>query len=193
MDIISVLQLFGGIGLFLFGMTLMGNSLKRLAGSGLEQLLATMTTSKNKALGRVKGWSFGTAVTGIIQSSAATTIMLIGFVNAGIMKLAQAVPVVLGANVGSTITAQILRLGDLGGGTVILQVLKPSGFAPILVAIGAFIYIFIKRKRQQDLAGILLQLFNQEFKHVFSSFISLPGRPHRAGKNYGPAAYSVRR
>ena len=134
MDFISILELFGGVGLFLFGMSLMGSSLEQLAGSGLEQILATMTTSKNKALGAVKGWAFGTGVTGIIQSSAATTIMLIGFVNAGIMTLAQAIPVVLGANVGSTVTAQILRLGDLGGGSIILQIFKPSGFAPILVA-----------------------------------------------------------
>lgn len=176
MDFISILELFGGVGLFLFGMSLMGSSLEQLAGSGLEQILATMTTSKNKALGAVKGWAFGTGVTGIIQSSAATTIMLIGFVNAGIMTLAQAIPVVLGANVGSTVTAQILRLGDLGGGSIILQIFKPSGFAPILVAVGAFIYIFIKKKRQKQIAGILLGLGTLFYGMVMMEEVFLPLR-----------------
>ena len=91
---ISALQLFGGVGLFLFGMSLMGSSLETLAGGGLEKILQTLTTSKKKAVGILKGWGLGLSVTGIIQSSAATTIMLIGFVNAGIMTLAQTIPVV---------------------------------------------------------------------------------------------------
>ena len=108
MDILSILQLFGGIGLFLFGMSLMSSSLEKLTGSGLERVLETVTTSKKKGVGAVKGWAFGMGVTGVIQSSAATTIMLVGFVNAGIMKVAQAMPVVFGSNVGSTVTAQII-------------------------------------------------------------------------------------
>ena len=120
MDILSILQLLGGIGLFLYGMSLMGSSLEKLAGSGLERILEKLTTGKNKAAGYIKGWGLGAGVTAIIQSSAATTIMLIGFVNAGIMKLAQAIPVIMGANVGSTITAQILRLGDLGSDNLLL-------------------------------------------------------------------------
>lgn len=156
MDILSVLQLLGGIGLFLYGMSLMGSSLEKLAGSGLERILEKLTTSKRKGVGFIKGWGLGAGVTAIIQSSAATTIMLIGFVNAGIMKLYQAIPVVMGANVGSTVTAQILRLGDLGSDNLILKLLKPSSFAPMLVGIGAFILLFTKKKKAKDIAGIMV-------------------------------------
>ena len=155
---INVLELFGGIGLFLFGMNLMGSSLKKLAGSGLEKILATLTTSKRKGVGALKGWGLGLGVTGIIQSSAATTIMLIGFVNAGIMTLAQAIPVVYGSNVGSTVTAQILRLGDLGSGNLVLKLLKPSSFAPMLVAVGTFTYLFTRKQKIRDICGILVGL-----------------------------------
>ena len=158
MDILSILQLFGGVGLFLFGMSLMGSSLETLAGGSLEKILETLTTSKKKGVGEIKGWGLGTAVTAIIQSSAATTIMLIGFVNAGIMKLGQAIPVVFGSNVGSTATAQILRLGDIGSGNLVLRLLKPSSFAPMLVGVGAFIVLFAKKKRLKDIAGILIGL-----------------------------------
>ena len=158
MDILSVLQLLGGVGLFLYGMSLMGSSLEKLAGSGLERILEKLTTSKRKGVGYIKGWGLGAGVTAIIQSSAATTIMLIGFVNAGIMKLGQAIPVVMGANVGSTVTAQILRLGDLGSDNLILKLLKPSSFAPMLVGIGAFILLFTKKKKAKDIAGIMVGL-----------------------------------
>lgn len=158
MDILSVLQLLGGVGLFLYGMSLMGSSLEKLAGSGLERILEKLTTSKRKGVGYIKGWGLGVGVTAIIQSSAATTIMLIGFVNAGIMKLGQAIPVVMGANVGSTVTAQILRLGDLGSDNLILKLLKPSSFAPMLVGIGAFILLFTKKKKAKDIAGIMVGL-----------------------------------
>lgn len=155
---INVLELFGGVGLFLFGMNLMGSSLEKLAGSGLEKILATLTTSKHKGVGPLKGWGLGLGVTGIIQSSAATTIMLIGFVNAGIMTLAQAIPVVYGSNVGSTVTAQILRLGDLGSGNLFLQLLKPSSFAPMLLSVGTFIYLFTRKQKLKDISGILVGL-----------------------------------
>lgn len=158
MEILSVLQLLGGVGLFLYGMSLMGSSLEKLAGSGLERILEKLTTSKKKGVGAIKGWGLGAGVTAIIQSSAATTIMLIGFVNAGIMKLGQAIPVVIGANVGSTVTAQILRLGDLASDNLILKLLKPSSFAPMLVGVGAFILLFTKKKKAKDTAGILVGL-----------------------------------
>ena len=144
--------------MFLFGMSYMGQSLERLAGNGLEKILQTLTTSKKKGVGLLKGFGLGLIVTGIIQSSSATTIMLIGFVSAGMMKVSQALPVVFGANVGSCVTAQLLRLGDLGGGGVFLQLLKPSSFAPMLIAIGAFISIKSKKQRPKDVAGILLGL-----------------------------------
>ncbi len=158
MDILSILQLLGGIGLFLFGMSLMSSSLEKVAGSGLERVLETLTTSKKKGVGTAKGWAFGMGVTGILQSSAATTIMLIGFVNAGIMQVAQAMPVVFGANVGSTVTAQILRLGDIGEDTIVLQLLRPVSFAPLLVGIGAFIILFTKSKKAKNAASILVGL-----------------------------------
>lgn len=158
MDLFSILTLLGGVGLFLYGMNLMGASLKNLAGGSLEKILEKLTTGKSKATGAIKGFSLGTAVTAIIQSSAATTIMLIGFVNAGIMKLSQAIPVVFGANLGSTATAQILRLGDLGEKNIFIKLLKPSSFAPILICIGAFIILFSKKKKQKDIAGILVGL-----------------------------------
>jgi len=104
----------------------------------------------------IKGRGLGLGVTAIIQSSAATTIMLIGFVNAGIMKLSQAIPVVLGSNVGSTVTAQILRLGDLGTENLLLSILKPSVLAYILLAIGAAILLFGKRKKLKEVARILV-------------------------------------
>ena len=158
MDILSILQLFGGIGLFLFGMSNMSSSLEKLTGSGLERLLEKVTVSKKRGVGNIKGWAFGAGVTAIIQSSAATTIMLVGFVNAGIMKVSQALPVVFGSNLGSTVTAQILRLGDLGSGSIILEILKPKSFAPMLVGLGAFIIVFTKSKNAKNVAGILVGL-----------------------------------
>ncbi len=158
MDILSILYLLGGVGLFLFGMSFMGSSLEKLAGGSLAKTLEKLTTSKNKAVGNVKGWGLGTLVTGIIQSSAATTIMLIGFVNAGIMGLGQSLPVVYGANVGSTVTAQILRLGDLASGSLVLQLLKPSSFAPMLACVGAFIYLFTKKSKVKNISGIFIGL-----------------------------------
>ena len=158
MDIIGIIQLFGGVGLFLYGMNMMGAALKKLAGSGMKNILEKLTSGKSKFVGILKGWGLGTIVTGIIQSSSATTMMLIGFVNAGIMTLFQAVPVVFGANVGSTFTAQILRLGDLGSGTLILKLLKPSSFAPALIAIGATMHAFGKKKKTKDLSELLIGL-----------------------------------
>lgn len=158
MDILSILPLLGGIGLFLFGMDLMGSYLTKLAGSSLEKILERFTTGKSRAVGYLKGWGLGASVTAIIQSSAATTIMLMGFVNAGIMKLIQAVPVVMGANVGSTVTAQILRLGDLSGQSLVFRLLRPSAFAPVLVGIGAFILLFSKKKKTKNIAGIMVGL-----------------------------------
>ncbi len=107
MTILDFLPLFAGIGLFLYGMNLLAKAIENLAGAKLEQLLEKLTSNK------WKGLALGTGVTAIIQSSAATTVTVVGFVNAGMMKLAQALPVIFGANIGSTATAQILRLGDL--------------------------------------------------------------------------------
>lgn len=157
MDIFSYLTLFGGIGLFLYGMSLVGSSLEKLAGAGLEKILERLTSSKNKFVGSIKGLTLGLGVTAIIQSSAATTVMVVGFVNAGIMKLVQGLPVVMGANIGSTATAYILSLGDIqGGASIILSLLKPSSFAPIIIGIGAFILLISKNKKLRDVASILM-------------------------------------
>ncbi|MBR0146306.1 MAG: Na/Pi cotransporter family protein [Eubacterium sp.] len=158
MDIIAILQLFGGVGLFLYGMSFMTSSLEKVAGSGMERILGKLTTGRSKWTGRIKGWFLGTSVSAFVQSSAAVTIMISGFVNAGIMSLAQAFPVVFGSNVGTTATAQLLRLGDLGSDSVWLQLLKPSSFAPMLVGIGAFIRLFTKKKNLKETAGILVGL-----------------------------------
>ena len=152
MSLISILPLFAGIGLFLFGMSVLGAALEKIAGASLEKMLEKLTSS------RAKGVLLGTAVTGVIQSSSATTIMVVGLINAGIMKLSNAVPVVMGANIGTTVTGQILRLGDIGESGVILSLLKPSSFGPILIGIGAVLYVFSKSKRKKDIGTILLGL-----------------------------------
>lgn len=149
--VLDTLTLLGGIGMFLFGMSLLGSSLQNLAGAKLERILERLTNN------RIKGVALGAGVTAVIQSSAATSVMVLGFLNAGIMKLTQAVPVIMGANIGTTITGQILRLGDISGDSnAWLSLLKPSSFAPVLIAIGAAIMLVSKRKRIKDLATLLI-------------------------------------
>ena len=154
MTIFDILKLIGGVGLFLYGMKYLGASLEHMAGAGLEKTLEKLTGN------RFKGLAMGTMVTAVIQSSAATTIMLVGFVNAGIMNLAQTIPVLMGANIGTTITGQILRLGDIGseagGQSLILELIKPSSFAPLIIGIAAFIMLLSKNKKANDIAGILM-------------------------------------
>lgn len=145
MDIFSIFTLIGGIGLFLYGISLLGSSLEKIAGNGLEKTLEKLTNNK------WKGLALGTIVTGIIQSSAATTIMLVGFVNAGIMKLSQTVPVMMGANIGTTVTGQILRLGDVNGtSNYFMQFLQPSSFAPLVIGIGAAIMLVPKKQKTKN-------------------------------------------
>lgn len=146
-----ILSLAGGIGLFLYGMSLLNSSLQQVAGGRLEQTLEKLTNSKLKA------FLLGTGVTAVIQSSGATTIMLVGFVNAGIMKIIQAVPVMMGANIGTTMTAQILRLSG-GGGNVSswVDLLKPSTFAPVIVMVGAFVLLISNRKKTKGIASIFV-------------------------------------
>ena len=151
MNMQMILSLMGGIGLFLYGMNLLSSSLQQIAGGSLERTLERLTNSK------LKGFLLGTGVTAVIQSSGATTIMLVGFVNAGIMKLVQAIPVMMGANIGTTVTAQILRLADVNGtGSSILSLLKPSSFAPALVMIGAFVLLCSKKKKTRGIASIFV-------------------------------------
>ncbi len=151
MDIFSYFMLFGGIGLFLYGMKYLGASLEHMAGSRLEKTLEKLTNN------RLKGVLLGVLVTGAIQSSSATTIMLVGFVNAGIMSLAQTIPVILGANIGTTVTGQILRLGDISGsGSTLLSMLKPSSFAPLLIGVSAFIMLMSKKKKANNIASCVM-------------------------------------
>ncbi len=150
MTLKSVLALAGGVGMFLYGMNLLGDALSSLAGEKMEALLEKLTNSK------LKGTFLGTLITGIIQSSAATCIIVLGFVNAGIMNLSQGIPVIFGANIGSTVTGQILRLGDIQSENVFLTLLKPSSFAPIIIVVGAFILLFGKKKKTKNIAKILI-------------------------------------
>lgn len=145
-------MMLGGIGMFLYGMKLMGNSLESAAGAKMEKILERLTSNK------AKGVALGAGVTAVIQSSAATIIMVVGFLNAGILKLAQGVPVIMGANIGTTITAQILRMGDISGDNIILTLLKPSSFAPILIVISAFVILMSKRQSLKDKMGIFMGL-----------------------------------
>ncbi len=148
----SILTMLGGIGMFLYGMKLMGSSLERAAGAKMERILERLTSNK------AKGVALGAGVTAVIQSSAATIIMVIGFLNAGILKLAQGVPIIMGANIGTTITAQILRMGDISGDNILLQLLKPSSFAPILIIVSAFIILMSSKQRLKDRVGIFMGL-----------------------------------
>ena len=145
-------MMLGGIGMFLYGMKLMGSSLESAAGARMEKILERLTSNK------AKGVALGAGVTAVIQSSAATIIMVIGFLNAGILKLAQGVPVIMGANIGTTITAQILRMGDISGDNIVLMLLKPSSFAPILIVVSAFILLMSKKQSRKDRTGIFMGL-----------------------------------
>lgn len=150
MDIFNVLTLIGGLCLFLFGMNIMGESLERGAGSKLEVMIGKLTT------GKLTGFLTGLGVTAIIQSSSATTVMVVGFVNSGLMSLKQAIHVIMGANVGTTVTAWILSLGGISGDNLALQLLKPTSFTPILALIGIGFYMFTKSPKKKDIGMILL-------------------------------------
>lgn len=152
LNLISYLPLLAGIGLFLYGMNLLGKSLERMAGAKLEKTLEKLTDNI------FKGVLLGTGVTAVIQSSAATTIMVVGLLNAGIMKLSQALPVIMGANIGTTVTGQLLRLGDISESNFFLSLLKPSSFGPILIAVGAFLIIFSKVHSRKTWGNLLIGL-----------------------------------
>ncbi len=150
MDIFDILNLIGGLSLFLFGMNLMGQALERRAGSSLKMLVAKMTTN------RFTGLITGLVVTAIIQSSSATTVMVVGFVNSGIMTLKQAINVIMGANIGTTVTAWILSLAGIESSNVFMRLLKPTSFTPMLALIGIVYYMFSKRDKKKDTGLILL-------------------------------------
>lgn len=150
MDIFDFLSLIGGLCLFLFGMNVMGQALERRAGGTLRTLLSKLTT------GKAKGFLTGLGVTGIIQSSSATTVMVVGFVNSGLMNLKQAINVIMGANVGTTVTAWLLSLSGIESGNLIVQLFKPTSFTPVLALIGIIFYMFCNSSKKKDTGTILL-------------------------------------
>ena len=150
MDFFDVLSMLLGLALFLFGMSLMGDSLAAASGGRLEKILEKLTNNPLKAV------AMGAAVTAVIQSSSATTVMVVGFVNSGIMKLNQAVGIIMGANIGTTITAWILSLTGIESGSFLLQMCKPTSFCPILAIIGIGITMFSKDEKKKNIANILI-------------------------------------
>ena len=150
MDIFMVLALVGGLALFLYGMDLMGDSLKKLAGGKLESVLASLTSAK------WKGFLLGLVVTAVIQSSSATTVMLVGFVNSGIMTLAQTFSIIMGANIGTTITAWLLSTADISGTATIIKLLKPDSWTPILAIIGLLMIMMSKKDKKKNTGAILI-------------------------------------
>lgn len=150
MDIFSVLSMIGGLAMFLYGMETMGDGLAKTAGGKLEQILEKLTSTP------IKGVLLGAAVTAVIQSSSATTVMVVGFVNSGIMKLSQAVGIIMGANVGTTVTSWIVSLAGIESNNILLQFLKPTSFCPILALIGIIFIMFTKDEKKHDIGCILL-------------------------------------
>lgn len=150
MDIFTILSLIGGLVLFLYGMDLMGDSLKKLAGGKLESILAKLTATK------WKGFLLGLIVTAIIQSSSATTVMLVGFVNSGIMKLGQTISIIMGANIGTTVTSWLLSTADIKGTATLIKLFKPESFTPILAAIGLIMTMIAKDDRKKNTGTILI-------------------------------------
>ena len=150
MDIFAVLMLVGGLALFLFGMELMGDGLKRVSGGKLESILEKLTSNP------IKGVLLGAAVTGVIQSSSATTVMVVGFVNSGIMQLENTVGVIMGANIGTTVTSWLLSLTGIQGDSIWMKFLEPTSFSPILAMIGVIFYMFLKDEKKKNLGTIFI-------------------------------------
>ena len=150
MSIFDVLTLIGGLCLFLFGMNVMGDALERRAGGSLKKILSKLT--KNK----MAGFLTGLGVTSVIQSSSATTVMVVGFVNSGVMTLRQSIGVIMGANIGTTVTAWILSLGGISSDNIVMQLLKPTSFTPVLALIGTVLLMFGKSSKKKDTGSVLL-------------------------------------
>ena len=148
--IFKIITLLGGLSLFLFGMDTMGKALERQAGGKLQTILAKMSSTV------FKGFLLGLAVTAVIQSSSATTVMVVGFVNSGIMTLKQAVGVIMGSNIGTTVTAWILSLAGLEGDSFIIKLFKPSTLAPLIGTIGIVLFMFTKSEKKKGIGTIML-------------------------------------
>ena len=149
MDIYHILNMLGGLALFLFGMHTLSGGLEKFAGGNLERWLEKLTSNP------IKGVALGVGVTALIQSSAATTVMMVGFVNSGIMKLSQAIGVIMGANIGTTATSWLLSLSAVEGEGLV-SIFKPTTFTPILAVIGIVMLMFMKSDKKKTLGVILL-------------------------------------
>lgn len=150
MDFFDLLTMIGGLALFLYGMHLLSEGLEKLSGGRLERVLENLTNN------RIKAVLLGAGVTAVIQSSSATTVMVVGFVNSGIMKLSQAIGIIMGANVGTTITSWLLSLTGIESDNFLLQLVKPTSFSPILAVIGVVFILFVKNGRKRDIGSILV-------------------------------------
>ncbi len=150
MDFFDLLTMIGGLALFLYGMHMLSEGLEKLSGGRLERVLESMTDSRWKAV------LLGAGVTAVIQSSSATTVMVVGFVNSGIMKLSQAIGVIMGANVGTTITSWLLSLTGIESSSFFVRLIKPSSFSPVLAIIGVVFILFVKNAKKRDIGGILV-------------------------------------
>ncbi len=150
MDFFSILTLIGGLALFLYGMHVMGDGLSKVSGGKMEQILENLTSNPLKAVG------LGALVTAVIQSSSATTVMVVGFVNSGIMKLSQAVGVIMGANIGTTVTSWILSLSGIESDNFFIQLFKPTSFSPVLAIVGVAFLLFAKSEKKKDIGTIFL-------------------------------------
>ncbi|NLN82705.1 MAG: Na/Pi cotransporter family protein [Clostridiales bacterium] len=150
MDLFNILTMIGGLALFLFGLSVMGTGLEKSAGNRLKSLLGKMTTTK------WNGFLLGLGVTAIIQSSSATTVIVVGFVNSSIMSLKQAINIIMGANVGTTVTSWLLSLSGLEGDNIFVKMFKPTSFTPILALIGIIFFMFLKNQKKKDIGMILL-------------------------------------
>ncbi len=150
MDVFGILNMVGGLALFLYGMEVMGGGLSKASGGRLERVLEKLTANKWKAV------LLGAGVTAVIQSSSATTVMVVGFVNSGIMKLGQAVGIIMGANVGTTVTSWILSLSGIESSNFFVRLLKPASFSPVLAVIGVGFLMFSKKEKSRDIGDILV-------------------------------------
>ena len=150
MDITHITSLLGGIALFLYGMSIMGAGLEKLAGGKMQGVLQRLTSST------IKGVIFGTLITGVIQSSAGTVVICIGLVNSGIMTLTQSVGVIMGANIGTTVTGQLIRMADISGDSLWLTLIQPKTFAPVVAFVGCIFYVFLRNAKRKNIGQIML-------------------------------------
>ena len=150
MDITHITSLLGGIALFLYGMSIMGAGLEKLAGGKMQGVLQKLTSST------IKGVIFGTLITGVIQSSAGTVVICVGLVNSGIMTLTQSVGVIMGANIGTTVTGQLIRMADISGDSLWLTLMQPKTFAPVVAFIGCIFYVFLRNAKKKNIGQIML-------------------------------------